>query len=68
MIVGTGNRLGISTLARYIFRAVRMSQFILLCSTCGGEITHDSDLRATPGGRIVCDHCARDCYIDVPLT
>jgi formylmethanofuran dehydrogenase subunit E len=54
--------------AVFLLTVRRMSQCIIICPSCEREILSDNEARRTPRGRIVCDECAQDTYLDVPLT
>ena len=45
----------------------RMSQCIIICPSCEREILSDDQVRRTSRGRVVCEECAQDTYLDVPL-
>jgi len=45
----------------------RMSQCIIICPSCEQEILNDDQVLRTPRGRIVCQRCAQETYLDVPL-
>jgi hypothetical protein len=65
---GIGYNRGITSARAFFFLTVgHMSQCIVICPSCGGEILSDNEMRRTPRGRVVCDECAQDSYIDVPL-
>jgi hypothetical protein len=44
-----------------------MNQMILVCPRCDQEITNIDRLRGTPGGKIICDECAINSYVDIPI-
>src|SRR5438876_996098 len=58
-----------NTLAQPIFFLTvrRMSQCIIICPSCEREILNDDQVLRTPRGRIVCQQCAQETYLDVPL-
>src|SRR5881397_1729426 len=58
-----------NTLAQPIFFLTvrRMSQCIIICPSCGREILNDDQVLRTPRGRVVCQPCAQETYLDVPL-
>jgi len=58
-----------NTLAQPIFflTVKRMSQCIIICPSCEREILNDDQVLRTPRGRIVCQQCAQETYLDVPL-
>jgi hypothetical protein len=45
-----------------------MSECMVICPSCEREILKVDNLRRTPRGRVICDDCAQDGYIDVPLS
>jgi hypothetical protein len=65
---GIGYNRGI-TLSRELFflTVSRMSQCIIICPSCEREILSDNQVRRTPRGRVICEQCAEDTYLDVPL-
>ena len=65
---GIGYNRGITS-ARVIFvlKVRRMSQCIIICPSCEREIMSDDQVRRTPRGRVICEQCAEDTYLDVPL-
>jgi hypothetical protein len=66
---GIGYNRGITSARAIFFLTVgKMSQCIVICPSCGREILSDNEARRTPRGRIVCNDCAQDTYLDVPLT
>ena len=58
-----------NTLAQPIFFLTvrRMSQCIIICPSCEREILNDDQVLRTPRGRVVCQQCAQETYLDVPL-
>ena len=58
-----------NTLAQPIFFLTvrRMSQCIIICPSCEREILNDDQVLRTPRGRVVCQPCAQETYLDVPL-
>src|SRR6266498_4492411 len=58
-----------NTLAQPIFflTVTRMSQCIIICPSCERELLNDDQVLRTPRGRIVCQQCAQETYLDVPL-
>lgn len=66
---GTGNNPGISPRKPFSFLRGRkgLSQCVVVCSGCGREIMSIDDVARTPHGRVMCDGCAQDNYLDVPL-
>gem|GEM_PF-5914784 len=59
---------GITSARRIFFLKVRrMSQCIIICPSCEREIMSDNQVRRTPRGRVICEQCAEDTYLDVPL-
>ncbi len=59
---------GITRSREVFFLTVRrMSQCIIICPSCEREIMSDNQVRRTPRGRVICEQCAEDTYLDVPL-
>ena len=51
----------------FFLTVTRMSQCIIICPSCEREILSDNQVRRTPRGRVICEQCAEDTYLDVPL-
>ncbi len=65
---GIGYNRGITLVRAVFFLTVgHLSECVVICPSCGGEILSDNKMRRTPRGKVVCDECAQDTYVDVPL-
>lgn len=45
----------------------QLSQCVVICESCEREILNDDRVQRTPRGRTICEDCAQDTYVDVPL-
>jgi len=44
-----------------------MSECVVVCPACGREILNMDNVRRTPRGKVLCDDCAQETYMDVAL-